>query len=278
MAGALKTRISLVEYLNSAPLGWSFLHGPLKGRFEIVPSVPARCAEQLENGEVELGLIPSIEYQRIPNLRIIPGMSIAASSTVRSVLLVQSPAQPDIRSVALDTSSRTSVALAKLLLELKMGLRPQYVPHRPDVDTMLRECDAAVIIGDRALQVSHQRYRTTDLAEAWIGWQGRPFVFAFWACRKDADLPPDLPAVFQEAKEFGLASRPQIAASYARILNLPEPFLLRYLADNVDYEFGPRHVEGLVKFYSLARERGLIENLKPVRFLDAEATVELPSA
>ncbi len=272
----MKTRISLVEYLNSAPLGWSFLHGPLKGRFEIIPSVPSRCAEQLENGDVELGLIPSIEYQRIPDLRIIPGMSIAASSTVRSVLLVQSPALPEIRSVALDTSSRTSVVLAKLLLELKMGLRPEYVPHSPDVDTMLQECDAAVIIGDKALQVSPERYRITDLAEAWIGWQGKPFVFAFWACRKDAVLPRELPALLSQAKEYGLAARPQIAASYARVLNLPEQFLLRYLAENVDYELGPKHVEGLVRFYNLARARGFIQDLKAVQFLGSEAAVGVP--
>ncbi len=273
----MKTRISLVEYLNSAPLGWSFLNGPLKGRFEVIPSVPSRCADLLASGEVDVGLIPSIEYQRIPNLAVIPGMSIACTSSVRSILLVQPPARTEIRSVALDTSSRTSVVLAKLLLELKMGLRPEYVPHVPDLDAMLKSCDAAVIIGDRALRVEPEGYRVTDLAEAWISWQHVPFVFAFWACRCDVLLPPDLTDIFRQAKEYGLAARPQIASSFSVSLGLPEPFLLSYLSDNVDYEMGPDHLRGLARFYSLAREEELIPDVIPVRFLDAGARVETPS-
>jgi chorismate dehydratase len=269
----LKIRIALSDYLNSAPLGWSFLHGPLKNRFDVFTSVPAQCAEQLARGEVEIGLIPSIEYQRIPNLHVIPGIAVASSSKVRSVLMVQCRQPGEIRRVALDTNSRTSVVLSKLLLELKMGLQPTYFPHAPDLPSMLNGCDAAVIIGDRALKVSPEEYYVTDLAEAWISWQQRPFVFALWACRSDSRLPSDLLAVFQQAKEYGLRSRPEIAGIYSKTLGLPESLLNDYLFDNVDYELGPRHIEGLEKFYSLASEHDLIADLKTLRFLNTVAPV-----
>jgi chorismate dehydratase len=147
----MKLRISLVHYLNSAPLGWAFLHGPFRDQFEVLPASPAVCADQLASGEVDIGLIPSIEYQRIPDLHIIPGISIASLGEVRSILLIKPKGQDSIRSVALDTSSRTSVALAKILLQVKMELRPEYVPHPPDPAAMLGRCDAALVIGDPAL-------------------------------------------------------------------------------------------------------------------------------
>lgn len=219
-----------------------------------------------------MGLIPSIEYQRIPKLQIIPGISVASTSRVRSVLLVQRREVEEVRSVALDTSSRTSVVLAKLLLELRMGLKPRYIPHPPDLDVMLRNCDAAIVIGDRALQIALEDFRITDLAEAWIEWQHRPFVFALWACRSDTSHAGEFAGIFKQAKEYGLASRPQIAASYAESLSLPEPFLLKYLSENVDYDLGPSHIEGLSRFYALAREKDLIAELRPVRFLNLDTS------
>ncbi len=173
----MKLRVSLVDYLNSAPLGWSFLHGPLKGKFEVVRSSPAECADQLARGEVDVGLIPSIEYQRIPDLRIIPGIAVAASNRVRSVLLVRPKGRPEIRSVALDTSSRTSATLVRILLERRMGLRPELVPHMPEIDEMLGRCDAALIIGDAALRLPADKYEVLDLAQAWIEWQKRAVRF-----------------------------------------------------------------------------------------------------
>jgi len=260
-------RISLVHYLNAAPLGWSFLHGPLKGRFEVTPSSPARCAEQLATGEVDVGIIPSIEYQRIPDLEVVPGIAIGATAKVRSVILVRYRNTHEVRSVALDTNSRTSVALATLLLRRKMRLNPEFVHRAPDPSAMLRECDAALIIGDAALKVSPEEYEITDLAEAWVEWQDKPFVFAVWACRRDRNLPDDLAAVLQEAKEWGCGVRREIAGEYGKRLGLPQGFLEEYLRHNVDYDMTARHVEGLERFYQLAFESGIISHLKPVRFL-----------
>jgi chorismate dehydratase len=112
----MKTRVSLVDYLNSAPLGWAFLHGPFRGMFDVIPSSPANCADQLSRGKVDIGLIPSIEYQRIPSLQIIPDISISSLGEVRSILLIKSKERQTIHSVALDTSSRTSVSLVQILL------------------------------------------------------------------------------------------------------------------------------------------------------------------
>jgi chorismate dehydratase len=236
--------------------------------FEIIPSTPARCAEQLANRDVEIGLIPSIEYQRIAGLRIIPGIAIAASGKVRSVLLVKRRGASGIQSVALDTSSRTSMTLIRVLLHRKMGIRPEFVHHDPDVEAMLRRCDAALIIGDSALQVRLDEYETVDLAESWIDWRQRPFVFAFWACRCDAALPSNLVDTFRAAKEWGIGKRREIAAAYGEALNLPESFLEYYLQHNIDHDLRARHIEGLEQFYRLARQENLIPGLRPLRFLD----------
>jgi chorismate dehydratase len=264
--GIVRIRISLVHYLNAAPLGWSFLHGPLANEVEVIPSSPARCAEQLARGEVEAGLIPSIEYQRIPGLQIVPGMAIAAVTTVRSVLMVRRRGAGAISSVALDTSSRTSATLLRVLLNRKMGLNPEFVAHEPDLPAMLRRCDTALLIGDAALQFPVEDYEVTDLAESWIAWQQKPFVFAFWVCRRDLECPDQLVDLFQRAKAWGLERRREIAENYALSLSLPAHFLEAYLWHNIDYGLGPDHVAGLEKFYALAHDVGLLTQLRPIRF------------
>jgi len=273
----MKIRVSLVDYLNSAPLGWAFLHGPLRDRVEVLPASPARCAEQLASGEVDVGLIPSVEYQRIPALAVIPGIAVAASGPVRSVLLVRRKEAGEIRSVALDTSSRTSVVLVRLLLENRLGLRPELVPHAPDLEAMLARHSAALLIGDAALRLSPLDYTILDLAEAWIEWQGRPFVFAFWACRPRALTLPDLVELFLEAREWGLGRREEIAADYARRLDLDPAFLFRYLHENIDYDLGPQHIEGLESFYRLSAQAGLTPASAPVRFVPREVGIGSPT-
>lgn len=260
-------RISLVHFLNAAPLGWYFLHGPMRHRFEVLTASPAKCAQQLAAGEADIGVIPSIEYHRIPGLRVVPGVAIAASHEVRSVLMVRRPGAGAIRSVALDTSSRTSVVLLKLLLQCRMAIHPEFVPHEPQVADMLRSHDAALIIGDAALRCSPDQYDIMDLATAWRQWQGLPFVFAFWACRNKAVETPHLVEIFQEARDWGLARIGEIAAHYARNLDLPVAFLEGYLRRNLDHTMGPEHTQGLNTFYRLAFEARLIEALAPLRFV-----------
>jgi chorismate dehydratase len=262
----MKTRISLVHYLNAAPLGWAFLHGPARDQFEVIPSSPAGCADQLAGGEVDIGVIPSIEYQRIRGLQIIPGISISSLSKVRSILLIKPKGKQAIHSVALDISSRTSVVLGKVLLQAKMRIHPEYVPCPPDLEAMLGNCDAALLIGDPALGVSLEDYDVMDLAGEWVEWQRKPFVCAFWACRSDAQLPPELNDVFMEARDWGLQRKREIAAAFAASLKLPASFLEDYLLHNINYDMGQEHIEGLEAFYRLARQEGLIPELRPLQF------------
>ena len=265
----MKMRLSLVHFLNSAPLGWAFLHGPFRGMYEVVPSSPANCADQLSNGEVDIGLIPSIEYQLIENLQIIPDISISSLREVRSILLIRPKKRQAIHSVALDTSSRTSVALVRVLLEAKMGMHPRFVPCPPDLDLMLKRCDAALLIGDAALKVDLDSYDTKDLAAEWVGWQKKPFVCAFWACRPEAANSTDLNSVFLEAKKWGLKRRDEIARVYAESLALPASFLEEYLINNIDYDMAPEHLEGLNKFYQLAHQQKLISEPRPLQFVSS---------
>jgi chorismate dehydratase len=263
----MKIRISLSDYLNAAPLGWSFLHGPLRDEFAVTAASPARCAEQLARGEADAGMIPSIEYQRIPGLRIVPGIAIGARRRVRSVLMIRRKAAGPIRSVALDTSSRTSVALLRLWLGEHMNCRPEFVPMAPNAAEMLERCDAALMIGDPALKLTLEDYDVVDMAEAWLSGLGTPFVFAFWACRAGVDCPEALARTLDEARTWGLAARDQIAAAYSKSLSLPEPFLLKYLSENIDYGFGPAHVAALTRFYSLAAGYGLIPAVHSLDFV-----------
>jgi len=264
----MRIRISLVDYLNAAPLGWALLHGPFRDHFEVVPAPPSGCADQLARGEVDAGLIPSIEYQRIPGLAIVPQISIAALNRVRSVVLVRPHGKEELRSVALDHNSRTSAVLVKLWLELKMRLRPEYLPHSPQLPQMLMKCDAALVIGDAALKIPPAEYQIADLGEAWHGWQGKPFVFAIWACRQNAALPGWLTGALNEAKSWGLSRRAEIAEDYSRRLALPVAMLREYLSDNVDYELQEEHLEGMARFYMLAHGAGIIPRLEPIRFTD----------
>jgi chorismate dehydratase len=263
----MKTRISLVHYLNSAPLGWAFLHGPYQKQFEVFPASPAMCADQLLRKEVDVGLIPSIEFQRISGLRVISDISISSLGKVRSILLVTPKGKKQIKSVALDESSRTSVALVKILLQNKLNIRPEFISHAPSLDLMLQRCDAALVIGDAALKVHLEDYVIMDLAEEWVCWQQKPFVCAFWACHSDSSIPDELTAVFKEAKTWGLARRSEIAAAYSKLLDLPAPFLEQYLDKNINFDLGAEHVRGVEAFYELARGMELIADLKPLQFV-----------
>ena len=261
----MKIRVSFSGYLNSAPLGWSFLHGPLRERFEVIESSPARCADYLARGQVDIALIPSIEYQRIPDLQVVPGIAVAACGPVRSVLFV-GHREREIRTVALDTNSRTSVVLLKLWLRSVLNLAPEFVPHGPDLPRMLERCDAALLIGDSALCLPKGRYEVVDMAEAWVQWQAKPFVFALWACRAGVADTDGLVSVFQEARVWGLGMRSQIAGDYSRRLSLPAADLEDYLFRNVDYDLSDRHLEGLREFYRLADDGGLVSARQPLRF------------
>src|ERR1700691_5764935 len=236
-----RLRISAISYLNTAPLMWDFEHGSAGAAFDIAYTLPAQCAASLRDGAADIGIIPAAAYCSVPDLAVIPGVAIASRRAVRSILLVSKVPLEDIQTVALDTSSMTSVALTKVLFARWWGGQRTFAEMAPDIEQMLEQYDAGLVIGDPALQVDRSRYVTYDLAEEWIRFTGKPFVFAFWAVRKaalkDSEPSLDLAAVFQESRDRGL--RPdnldQIAGDWAPKLGLSESSIRSYLTENIHY-------------------------------------------
>lgn len=259
-----KLRISAISYLNTAPLMWDFEHGEAGKQFEISYTLPSGCARALADGKADIGIIPAAAYTQIPGLQILPDIAIASRRAVRSILLVSKVAIEKVRTVALDTSSMTSVALTKVLLEKWLGGGRAYVSMEPAIEGMLARCDAALVIGDPALQVDRSRYHTLDLAEEWIRYTRKPFVFAFWAVRGDAlreaDPALDLATVFRESRDHGLQehSLARIAQEWSPRLKLNEDDTRSYLTQNIHYQLDPECLDGLQLFYRYAAEIGAL--------------------
>jgi chorismate dehydratase len=260
----MKTRISVVQYLNTAPLVWGMLHGDERGRFDLAFTTPAECAEDLRAGRADAGIIPSIEYQRMDGLQVLPGMSIASKYRARSVLLLSRVPIDQVRSLALDNSSRTSAALVMILLRKFYGIEVPSAPHAPDPEAMLREADAALLIGDAALTYRGDA-QVLDLAAEWRKFTGLPFVFAFWAGARSAQ-PGKLRRAFEHSRDEGLAHLAEIAAEYAPRLGLSRDEVRIYLSENIDYTLDEENLEGLRLFYRLAEETGAIAGIKALDF------------
>ena len=253
-------RLGAVDYLNARPLVYG-----LKERadlFAVRFDPPSRCATLLHDRIIDVGMIPSIEYHRGPEeYRIAPGMGILSNGPVASVALFSKVPLERVRTIAADTSSRTSNGLVRVLCEERFGIRPEFQPMAPDADAMLAACDAALIIGDPALYLdpTEKGVLKVDLGEQWTAMTGLPFVWAFWAGRPGA-LRPDAVAALADARDAGVPASDTIAAEYCG----PERAALgqAYLRDNIYYGMGEREIAGLRRYYELAGRHGLID---PVR-------------
>jgi chorismate dehydratase len=271
-------RISAISYLNTAPLMWDFEHGDAGRDFDISYTLPSACARALQAGTADIGIIPAAAYTQIPGLMVLPGVAIASRRPVKSILLVSKVPIDDIRTVALDTSSMTSVALMKVLFEKWLGGGRTYSEMPPDIDNMLAQNDAGLVIGDPALQIDRSRYFTLDLAEEWIRHTGKPFVFAFWAVRQQAlqedalgeMSSQDLASVFQQSRDHGLApaSLDQIAAEWAPKLGLSETDVRLYLTENIYYHLDAACLDGLQLFFRYAAEIDALPVPPEMNFLD----------
>jgi chorismate dehydratase len=270
-----RLRISAISYLNTAPLMWDFEHGEAGRRFEISYTLPSGCARALAEGSADIGIIPAAAYAEIPDLLVLPEIAIASRRAVRSILLVSKVAIEKVRSVALDTSSLTSAALTRILFEKWLGSGRRFFPVEPDVEKMLAEHDAGLVIGDPALSVDRSRYHTLDLAEGWIRYTGKPFVFAFWAVRAaalgEADPSLDLAAIFGDSRDHGLqpSSLNQIAREWAPRVGLSEADVHAYLTENIYYHLDVGCLEGLQLFYRCAAEIGALPAAPELRFVEA---------
>jgi chorismate dehydratase len=252
-------RISLVDFLNARPLTWGLLYEPPPG-VSVSRDTPSACAAKLASGEADVGLIPSIEYQRIPGLRVVAGLGIAAASEVRSVLLVSRVSREKIRSVALDPASRTSAALTRILLKRRYGVTPSYAEAGES------SADARLIIGDPALKTRLNGQVVLDLAAEWRAFSGHPFVFAFWAVRQEA-RSSDIEKLLRASYEAGQRNFSRLVREEAVESGLSEPVVEDYLRHALHYELDRGDLEGLGLFYRLAAEDGLIPAARPLELL-----------
>ncbi|MFZ1919503.1 MAG: menaquinone biosynthesis protein [Terriglobales bacterium] len=272
-----RLRISAISYLNTAPLMWDFDHVGSEQRgaaadFDISYTIPSACARALGEGTADIGIIPAAAYTTVPDLAIIPDVAIAAQRAVRSILLVSKMPIGQVNTVALDTSSMTSVALTKILFAKWLGGARDYSAMAPNLDEMLTRCDAALLIGDPALQVDRSRFVTLDLAEEWIRCTGKSFVFAFWAIRQQALAGRDARAiarVFQTSRDHGLQADnlEAIAQDWAPRLKLPIETIRSYFARNIHYYLDPPCLEGLSLFYRYGAEIGALPQTPELRFV-----------
>lgn len=266
-------RISAISFLNTAPLMWDFEHGDAGRNFDISYTVPSRCALQLHEGSADIGIIPAAAYATIPDLSILPGVAIASKQAVRSILLVSKVPLEKAKTVALDTSSLTSVALTKVLFAKWWGGAKNYTSMKPELETMLAENDAALLIGDPALRVDRSKYLTFDLAEEWMRLTRKPFVFAFWAVRRkalvEADFHGDLAHIFQQSRDHGL--EPQnleiISEEWSPRVKLSKEDVRDYLTENIHYSLDAACINGMQMFFHYAAECGALPASPELDFL-----------
>ncbi len=258
-------RVGAVNYLNTKPL--------IEGLTDFAPVVelsldlPSRLADQLAAGDLDVGLVPVIEYFRGANYTHVPHIAIASRGPVLSVTLFSRVPWDAIRTVALDEGSRTSAALARIILRKRYGVRPAFTPLPIDAPADDVNADAVLLIGDRAMRACLPGYDYAfDLGWEWANWTGLPFVYAVWAVRDGVDLG-EAEAAFHKAKAYGLSRSGVIAHREAAAKGVDAGYLRRYLANIITYDLGPRELAGAAKFQSLAAELGLApEGVNLVRY------------
>ena len=295
-----KLRVSIVDYLNTAPLVWGLTDGPLAGRYDLSFTTPSLCAEALRSGQADLAIIPAVEYARIPGLVILPDMAVAARGEVRSILLLAKKPVQLVRRIALDTSSRSSVALVRLLCRGFWRISPEFVDASPDPAAMLASADAALLIGDPALRVRiemdalHSKQAAPpgagccdgdaselvvpavdtlflyDVAQQWREMTGKPCVLAVWAGRREV-VTPQVVADFLESRDYGLSRISDIAEGAALKLNLPPNALESYLRDSIDFYLDPDNIAGLELFFGECEKAGLVPHVGSIDFAAAPA-------
>lgn len=293
-----KLRISIVEYLNTAPLVWGFTEGPLAGKYELSFTLPSQCAEALRRGAADIAIIPSIEYQRIEDVVVLPGTAIAAKGEVRSILVVAKKPIEMAKRIALDASSRSSAALVKLLAAEYWKIKPEYVEASPDPTEMLKRADAALVIGDPALRVAlkmdalsgkapsgeqccqgdpdelpvpgFETIFVYDIAHQWREMTGKPCVLAIWAGRRDV-MTPSVAADFQASKQYGLKRLREISEAASIKLDLPPRALERYLTENIHFDLDREYLAGLKLYFEKAAAAGLIPRARPLEFVKPRA-------
>ncbi len=269
-------KISAISFLNTVPLMWDFEHAPsqeIRENFEVEYTLPSLCAEALREGTADIGIIPVITTAQIPGLVVLPDVAIASLDKVRSIQLVSRKPIEEIRTVAVDTSSRTSVGLLQVLLTKFFGGARELTPMAPALCAMLESCDAGLLIGDPAMMVKTDGLYAYDLAEIWRAKTGLPFVFAVWTVRKAAlaemRAGVDLAAIFRRSRDNGLLAKnvEATAKKWSPRMGLNEAEIASYLRENIHYTLDAECRKGLALYFQLAAECGVIEQAPELEFL-----------
>ncbi len=253
MTQEYKPRVSVVSYLNTVPLVWGMLHGEQRGLFDLSFAIPAECADRLEDGRADIGIVPAVELNK-QKLEIIRGCGVACHGPVRSILLISKVPFGEIRKLATDSTSRTSVALSRIILSRKYGVEPEHWPQAPDIKKMLGKADAALIIGDTALLLEPTAlpFHVLDLGQEWTEMTGLPMVFAVWAAR--AGVRRQDAEAFKDSLRFGREHMDDIVREWHAKLRLSEELVREYLTRNIVFELGEREYAGLQTFLQYAAE------------------------
>ncbi len=278
-------RVAAIDFLNPAPLMWDFHHPPLESelatRYKLHKTAPSQCARELLEGRADLGLIPIAALT--PELCIVPGCTIASLHRVRSIqLVVKAPLTLEqVRSVAADTASRSSVAYAEVLFRHFLGTAPQFLPAEADLRSMLTQADAALIIGDPALLALEQRSAIEaevgpctwyDLAEEWHRRTSLPWVAAVWAVRPEAaesiSERMQLIADLNASRDHGLQHIEDLVSEWTPRIALPARTIRTYLSENIHYHLDSACLAGMQRFRSLAAGTGVLPPLGELAFLD----------
>jgi len=260
-------RLAASSYLNSAPLIWSFLNGSKRGHVDFVEAVPARCAQLLAEAKVEGALVPVIEYQRLASGALVPDVCVGSQKEVLSVVLVSKDTELEqVRTVALDESSRTSATLVKVIFREFLDHEPAWTTRSPDLDEMLEQNDAALIIGDPGMTFSRSGLKVWDMASLWRKYTGLGFVFAMWMVRDEAVERARM-VDFAGARDEGVAHVEEIVAEYETKIPMPVSELRKYLTENILFRVDDSMKRGLQLYFELAFKHHLIETVKPLRFV-----------
>jgi chorismate dehydratase len=276
-----RPKVGHIEFLNCLPLYWGLVHSDALLDLELTKDTPDRLGEALVAGHLDVGPISLVELLRhVDELVVLPGIAVGSDGPVLSVVLASSVPIAEIETVALGSTSRTSVLLARMLLEERYGLAPAYSTIAPDLPSMLRHADAAVVIGDIALRATYEAERAgpayplhvVDLGAAWREWSGLPMVFAVWAARREfASAHPGVVEkvhhAFQSSLALALREVEAVAAHASRWEGLEPAALVRYF-NALDFGLGPRQQEGLAAFAQKAASRGEVPPFTGIVFAD----------
>jgi chorismate dehydratase len=247
-----RLRVCAVSFLNTCPLVWGLQQGPQQDYFDLSFEIPSVCADRLASGSADIGLVPVIEAKR-QGLEFVPGLGIACNGAVRSILLVSHVPATEIRTLAADCSSRTSVALTELVLRERFGVTPKMTPHAPQLAEMLEIADAALLIGDPALrfhpdELPHHVY---DLGQEWKWLTGLPMVFAVWAARPGV-INPEASSILRASAEFGQEHMEEIIRRESLRRGFTEELVRQYLTHHIHFTLTPDCELGMQRFLSSA--------------------------